>query len=72
MRMRWFLVIGALLVIGSCVPMTDEMPKKQLSERQRDSLIGRSDLPGAAVVQRSLTISDMSERRAADMDSLTK
>jgi hypothetical protein len=70
--MRWFLLIGALLVGASCVPLTDEMPKKQLTERQRDSLIGRSDLPGAAVVQRSLSISDVSERRAAAMDSLTK
>ena len=72
MRMRWFLLTGALLLIASCVPLTDEMPKKQLTERQRDSLIGHSDLPGAAVVQRSLSISDVSARQAAAMDSLTK
>jgi hypothetical protein len=70
MRMRWFLLLGVLLTVASCVPMTDEMPKKQLTERQRDSLIGISDLPGAVVVHRALTVSDVSARRAAAMDSL--
>ena len=69
MRMRWFLLLGVLLTAASCVPMTDEMPKKQLTERQRDSLIGVSDLPGAAVVQRSLAVSDQAARRAARMDA---
>ena len=69
MRMRWFLLLGVLLTIASCMPMTDEMPKKQLTERQRDSLIGVSDLPGAAVVQRSLSISDQAARQAARMDA---
>jgi hypothetical protein len=48
------------------------MPKKQLTERQRDSLIGVSDLPGAAVVQRSLSVSDLAARRAAAMDSMPR
>jgi hypothetical protein len=69
MRMRWFLLLGVLVTVASCVPMTDEMPKKQLTERQRDSLIGVSDLPGASVVQRSLAISDQAARRAARMDA---
>jgi len=69
MRMRWFLLLGVLLTIASCMPLTDEMPKKQLTERQRDSLIGVSDLPGAAVVQRSLSISDQAARQAARMDA---
>ena len=70
MRMRWFLLLGVLLTIASCVPMTDEMPKKQLTERQRDSLIGVSDLPGAGVVQRSIAVSDQAARRAARMDAV--
>ena len=73
MRMRWFLLIGAaLLVAVSCVPLSDEVPKKQLTLRERDSLIGESALPGAAVVKRSLSVSDQSSNRSAMMDSLTK
>ena len=72
MRMRWFLLTGALLAAASCVPLSDEVPKKQLTLRERDSLIGESALPGAAVVKRSLSVSDESSRRSAAMDSLTQ
>jgi hypothetical protein len=68
------ILAGALLVVAlaSCTPMTDEMPKKQLTERQRDSLIGSSDLPGAGVMKRTLDVSDRSANRAASIDSLTR
>jgi hypothetical protein len=39
------------------------------TERERDSIIGQSKVPGAAAVQRALTVSDSAARRGARMDS---
>lgn len=72
MRIRMGSLLVLALTLASCTPMTDEMPKKQLTERQRDSLIGASDLPGASVMKRSLEVSDRSANRSAAMDSLTR
>jgi hypothetical protein len=39
------------------------------TERERDSIIGQSKVPGAAAVQRALTVSDSATSRGARMDS---
>jgi hypothetical protein len=39
------------------------------TERERDSVIGQSKVPGAAAVQRALTVSDSAASRGARMDS---
>jgi hypothetical protein len=58
----------ALLLAGiSCAPAK---PERELTERERDSILARSSLPGAAVVGRAMAVSDRSARRAAAMDSL--
>jgi hypothetical protein len=47
---------AALLALGACG--IKEKPQRQLSERERDSLIARSALPGASVVGSALTLQD--------------
>lgn len=39
------------------------------TERERDSIIGQSKAPGAAAVQRALTVTDSGASRTARMDS---
>ena len=39
------------------------------TERERDSIIGQSRVPGAAVVQRALQVSDSAASRGARVDS---
>lgn len=39
------------------------------TERERDSIIGQSKLPGAGAVQRALMVSDSAASRGARMDS---
>lgn len=41
------------------------------AERQRDSVLAKSKLPGASVVGRALAVSDTASARAALADSLT-
>ncbi len=42
----------------------------ELTERQRDSVIAKSVLPGAQVVGRAMAVTDQAAARAANMDSL--
>lgn len=73
MRTRWILVAALGLVAAGCSSHADS--GVTLTERQRDSIIARSPLPGASVVGRAMNVSDAQERRAdrmnAAMDSLT-
>jgi hypothetical protein len=39
------------------------------TERERDSIIGRSKVPAAGAVQRALDVSDSAQRRGARLDS---
>ena len=57
-----------LLLLASCG--SGRHATRELTERERDSVIARSSLPGAAVVGRALAVSDRMERRATNMDSL--
>jgi len=62
--MRWVLIaiLGALASVGCASP--DRAPAtRKLTERERDSLIAISPLPGATVVGRALATSDASAKR---------
>jgi hypothetical protein len=73
MRTRWILVAALGLLAAGCSSHGES--GAALTERQRDSIIARSPLPGAGVVGRAMTVSDGQERRAdrmnAAVDSLT-
>jgi len=58
-----------LVLIACCAGCAQQKPKAALSvpltERQRDSILARSALPGAQVVGRALDVSDQSADHAA-------
>ena len=56
-----------LIAVPGC--SSGQHATRELSERERDSLIARSQLPGAAVVGRAMAVSDRLERQAARQDS---
>jgi hypothetical protein len=41
-----------------------------LTQRQRDSIIGASKLPGARSIERALDVSDSASSRAAGLDTI--
>lgn len=47
-------------------------PADSLTQRQRDSIIGESRLPGARGVKGALQASDAADARARALDSLTR
>ena len=64
------LALAFVFVLALAACAVEAPRRKTLSERQRDSLIGESALPGATVVKGALAESDRQGTRAAEMDSL--
>jgi hypothetical protein len=62
--------VCALLLASSCARSTHTQQTKQLTQRQRDSILATEPLPGAHVVGSALKASDAEAERAAKMDSL--
>jgi hypothetical protein len=62
------LLLTALLgaCLAGCAPRTRPAARAPLSDRERDSILARSGLPGATVVGRALDASDRATDRAAD------
>ncbi|HKQ58438.1 MAG TPA: hypothetical protein VJY35_11275 [Candidatus Eisenbacteria bacterium] len=61
-------MIAALtLALAGCAPRAEKSARAPLTERQRDSVLAKSALPGAPVVGRALDVSDQATDRAAGM-----
>jgi hypothetical protein len=60
------LALGGALLLASC--STSSPPRRVLTERERDSTLGKSVIPGAAAVTRTLEASDSAAARAQRMD----
>ena len=64
------LLLGAVLAVSSCGNMLDsDTVNSTLTAHQRDSVLAKSVLPGAGVVDRALKESDHSAMRAASMNA---
>ncbi|MGH7726645.1 MAG: hypothetical protein ACREOU_14550 [Candidatus Eiseniibacteriota bacterium] len=67
------LLLALALACLGAAPLATGCAKKSntrtLTERERDSTIGKSILPGAGVVSRSLEISDSAKARAGRMEA---
>jgi hypothetical protein len=60
-----------LISIAGCTPKQDgEEGKRPRTERERDSVLGASQLPGARVVRGALGASDSAAARNARLDSV--
>ncbi len=66
--MRPFFIVSGLLLATACSGSSGQGATR--SERERDSLIGQSQLPGASAVQGALDVSDSATARNARLDSI--
>ena len=69
---RWLAVFvlaafAALTAVAGC--SRTETAHRELTQRQRDSILGKSILPGASVVTRALSVSDRATARSASLDA---
>jgi len=60
------LALIAASALASCAQKSE--PRRELTERERDSTLGKSVIPGAAAVTRTLEASDSAAARAGRMD----
>ena len=71
MRRAWLAALLLLISIAGCTPKQDgEEGKRPRTERERDSVLGASQLPGARVVRGALGASDSAAARNARLDSV--
>ena len=70
-RQRMVPLVIALVTacaLGACAK--SQAPQRQLTERERDSTLGKSAIPGGAAVTRALEVSDSSAARAQRMNGV--
>jgi hypothetical protein len=69
MPKRLLLLTAVALCAAACAKTDTEDGRANLTERQKDSLIARSPIPGAKAVQKSLNVADSAAARQARLDS---
>jgi hypothetical protein len=63
-------LVVPLVTVGACGGKADTSPP--VSQRERDSLLGASSLPGAQGVKGALAGQDSAARRKAILDSIAR
>jgi hypothetical protein len=63
------LLSALVLALAACSKNETEDSRANLTERQKDSLIARSPIPGAKAVQKALNTADSAAARQARIDS---
>ncbi len=71
--MKITLMIAGLLALSACAEAPEiEKPYAERSQRERDSVIANSKLPGAPVLKKAMAISDAQARRIAEQEEVTE
>ena len=66
------MIAGVALALCACSSGQDQPALDRLSQRERDSVIGASKLPGAPGVRRALEAADSATARRRTEDSLAR
>lgn len=66
--LKW--IGAATLVLSACAePPQIDKPREEMSQRERDSTVALSGLPGSQVVKQALDASDSEAARMRELDS---
>ncbi len=67
--MRTLFALALIVIVSSvgCAPRSQPSARAPLTERQRDSVLAKSILPGATVVGGALDVSDRATDRKAEL-----
>ncbi len=59
-----------VLSLAACAaPVKVDKPRAEMSQRERDSTIAGSGLPGAGVVRKAINMTDIQNRQSAMVES---
>jgi hypothetical protein len=67
--MRGLMAVLAVLAVTGCAARDEAKPAAGKTERERDSVLGASKIPGAGAVGAALRVSDSAAARRAREDS---
>lgn len=71
MRMTPVLFVILPVFMACAAPAKVDKPRSQMTQRERDSTIAASGLPGSGVVKKGMHLADIEAKRAAMLDSIT-
>lgn len=71
-RTVWTLALLMLALVPGCGGGKSQAPASRLSEAQRDTVLSRSDLPGARAVGRAFDAADEAAGHRVELDSLPR
>ena len=68
------LTLWSLVLVGltACAKDNTDQNKRELTQREKDSILGASQIPGAKAVNRAMTSADSATARALRLDSAQK
>ncbi len=70
---RFNRLVMVLIAVTACAaPPEVSKPRSQMSQRERDSALAESGLPGSQVVRKAMNMSDAQNKRAAAYDSASQ
>ncbi len=73
MKMHAGVLTAAALFVSACAaPVKVDKPRDEMSQREKDSVLAESGLPGAGVVKKAIAMSDEQHRQQAAQDSASK
>ena len=61
-----------VLALAGCARDNTDQNKRELTQREKDSILGASQIPGAKAVNRAMTSADSATARALRLDSAQK
>jgi hypothetical protein len=61
-----------VLAVAGCAKDSSDENKRDLTQREKDSILGASQIPGAKAVNRAMTSADSATARALRLDSAQK
>ena len=69
MSLRTFGFVIAAFAIGATACKGETETKRDLTQREKDSILGASTIPGAKAVKRAMTSADSATARQTRLDS---
>jgi hypothetical protein len=68
LRKTTFTLVAVAIGLGACAKDEGDV-KRDLTRREKDSILGESQIPGARAVKKTLTAADSAAARQARLDS---
>ena len=68
LRKTTFTLVAVAIGLSACAKDEGDV-KRDLTRREKDSILGESQIPGARAVKRTLTAADSAAARQARLDS---